>query len=206
MSLTTYFTGFGASLGLILAIGAQNAFVLRQGLKREHVLAVCLVCALSETLLVTVGITGFSTIARLLPLIEPVLRYGGAAFLVFYGARSLRSALTTGGALTVETLPAAPLSATIVAALALTFLNPHVYLDTVMLLGSISTRFEGEKPAFAAGAISASWLFFFTLGYGARLLRPVFSNPFAWRVLEAVIALVMWTIATTLILGGKTVS
>lgn len=194
-----FLPGFLLSLSLILAIGAQNAFVLRQGLRQEHVFAVCLVCAVSDALLIAAGIAGFGLASNALPWLEPVLRYGGALFLFVYAARSLRSALRNHGSLTPSSRQAAGLGATLAACLAFTWLNPHVYLDTVVLLGSISSQYEGQKTAFALGAMTASFLFFFTLGFGARLLRPVFASQTAWRVLDALVGVTMLAIALKLI-------
>lgn len=201
MSFSVFLTGLGVGLSLIVAIGAQNAFVLRQGLKGEHVLLVVLACAISDALLIFIGVTSFATIAALLPGVDPVLRYGGAAFLIWYGLKSLMSALRSDSALAVSGNSAAHWSKALLTCLALTWLNPHVYLDTVVLLGTISTQFSGEQLAFGAGAITGSFVFFFALGFGARWLRPLFARPQAWRVLEAVIALVMWAIAARLISG-----
>ena len=196
-----FLTGLGIGLSLILAIGAQNAFVLRQGLRGSHVLPVVLTCALSDAVLIVIGVTSFAQIARLLPWVEPVLRFGGAAFLIWYGAKSLRAALTSTEALWIDgAAPPEPLRPVLLTALALTWLNPHVYLDTVVLLGTISTQYPGQQWAFGAGAVSGSFLFFFALGYGARLLRPLFARPRAWRILEGGIALVMWAIALKLIM------
>lgn len=201
--LTIFLTGLGIGLSLIVAIGAQNAFVLRQGLRGSHVFAVVLTCALSDAILIVVGVTSFARIAAWLPMIEPVMRYGGAAFLIWYGARSLRAAFTSSQALWIDgAAPQEPLRPVLLTALALTWLNPHVYLDTVVLLGTISTQYPSQQAAFAAGAVSGSFLFFFTLGYGASRLRPLFAQPRAWRVLECAIALVMWTIAATLIMSA----
>lgn len=187
---------------LIVAIGAQNAFVLRQGLRNEHVFAVCLACAVSDLVLILVGVSSFAKIAGWLPWLNPVMRYAGAAFLFWYAAKSLRTALRSSAALTAETATArAGLARTLAACLAITWLNPHVYLDTIVLLGSISTQFRGFERSFAAGAVSASFLFFFALGYGATWLRPVFAKPTAWRALDAVIAVVMGGIASKLIVG-----
>lgn len=194
--------GFLLGLSLILAIGAQNAFVLRQGLRGEHVLAVCLACALSDAILIALGVAGFGAAAAAAPWLLPAMRYGGAAFLILYGARSLRAALGGGGALSPADAPRAPLGATLATCLALTWLNPHVYLDTVALIGSISTQYPGRAPAFAAGAMTASFAFFFALGYGARLLRPLFARPAAWRALDGCIALVMAALAAKLILDA----
>ncbi|WP_333829107.1 LysE/ArgO family amino acid transporter [Pararhodobacter sp.] len=203
MGIAVFFTGLTMGLSLIVAIGAQNAFVLRQGLRGEHVFAVCLTCAASDAFLILLGVTGFSQIAALLPWVDPVMRYGGAAFLIWYGARSLRSALGASSALRVQgNGQTTPLGTTLLACLAITWLNPHVYLDTVVLLGTISTQFPGDEALFAAGAVSGSFLFFFALGYGATRLRPVFAKPAAWRILEGVIALVMWAIALKLILSA----
>lgn len=199
MNPAVYGTGLTMGLSLIVAIGAQNAFVLRQGLRGEHLFAVCLACALSDAVLIMLGVTSFGHVAAWLPWLDPAMRYGGAAFLLWYGAKSLHSALRSSSALTVEAAGGASLMATLVTCLALTWLNPHVYLDTVVLLGTISTRFPGHEASFAAGAATASILFFFALGYGATRLRPVFARPAAWRVLEAVIALVMWAIAFKLL-------
>ncbi len=202
MDFSVYFTGFTMGLTLIMAIGAQNAFVLRQGLRGDHVFAVCLACALSDAILITVGVTAFRQIATVMPAIEPAMRYAGAAFLVWYGAKSLQSALRSSEVLAAASGTVAPFATTLLTCVALTWLNPHVYLDTVVLLGTISTQFPGKEAVFGAGAATASGVFFFSLGYGARLLRPVFANPFAWRILEGIIALVMWLIALTLLTGG----
>lgn len=203
MDPSTYMAGMTMGLGLIVAIGAQNVFVLRQGLRHEHVFAVCLACALSDAFLIIVGITSFAKIAVMLPWIDPAMRYGGAAFLAWYGARSLRSALRSRDALVVDCMDVpSNLGRTLLACLAITWLNPHVYLDTVVLLGTVSTQFPGQQLSFAAGATTGSFLFFFALGYGAKRLRPVFAKPASWRMLEGVIALVMWGIALKLILGA----
>lgn len=199
MNFPVYGTGLATGLSLIVAIGAQNAFVLRQGLRNEHVFAVCLACALSDALLITLGVTSFRQIAALLPWLDPVMRYAGVAFLAWYGARSLYSAFHSSGALTARAADSSSLRATLATCLALTWLNPHVYLDTFVLLGTISTRSPGYEASFAAGAATGSFLFFFSLGYGAIWLRPVFSKPAAWRILETLIALTMWTIALNLL-------
>jgi L-lysine exporter family protein LysE/ArgO len=202
MNLPVFFAGLSMGLSLIVAIGAQNAFVLRQGLRNEHVFAVSLVCALSDAVLITLGVTSFGRVATWLPWLEPVMRYGGAAFLIWYGARSLNSALRSGEALSVVApTDQVGLPTTLLACLAITWLNPHVYLDTVVLLGTVSTQFGGAETWFAAGAIVGSFLFFFGLGFGATRLRPFFAEPEAWRILEAVIALIMWAIALKLLLG-----
>jgi L-lysine exporter family protein LysE/ArgO len=189
--------GFFLGFSLILAIGAQNAFVLRQGLRRAHVFAVCLTCALSDAILIVAGVAGFGALAEAVPWLEPVMRWGGAAFLTVYGFRSLWAAWRGGAALEAGEA-AGSLRAALLTCLALTWLNPHVYLDTVVLLGSVSAQYE-DKLAFGVGAVLASFTFFFSLGYGARGLAPLFARPGAWRVLDAGVGLVMLAIAVKLI-------
>lgn len=203
MNASVFLAGLAMGLSLIVAIGAQNAFVLRQGLRNEHVFAVCLACALSDVVLIVLGVTSFGKVAGWLPWLGAVMRYAGAAFLIWYGVRSLRAALRSTEALTVAaTTERNSLQKTLLMCLALTWLNPHVYLDTVVLLGTISTQFKGFESSFAAGAVSASFLFFFALGYGAIWLRPVFAKPSAWRVLDGLIAVVMGGIAFELVAGA----
>lgn len=197
--MTSFFAGFALSISLILAIGAQNAFVLRQGLRGQHVLAVVLTCAISDAILITIGVAGFAAVNEAIPGLAPIMRWGGAAFLVVYGALSFRAAFAAGGALEPAETGAGALGRAVGTVLALTWLNPHVYLDTVILLGSISTNYEGRQLAFGSGAVTASFVFFFSLGYGARLLRPLFAKPIAWRVLEGVVGVTMWAIAAKLV-------
>ena len=194
----TYLVGLGTGLSLIVAIGAQNAFVLRQGLLRSHVFAVGLFCALSDAILVSLGVFAAGSLSQIAPWFAEVMRWGGAAFLICYGLKAARSALAGGDGLRATGQGQAfwPAMGTVAA---LTWANPHVYLDTVVLLGAISADFS-NKQAFAAGAITGSFLFFFSLGYGARLLAPIFAKPRAWQVLDMVIALVMWSIAAKLIM------
>ena len=196
--MQAYLAGFGLGFSLILAIGAQNAFVLRQGLMRQHVLPVVLTCAISDALLVSLGVAGFGALTARLPWLETVMRWGGAAFLTWYGLRALRSAVAGGAAL--EAGASAPsLRASLLTCLALTWLNPHVYLDTVVLLGALSAQY-GAPLLFGAGAVTASFVFFFALGYGARALAPVFARPRAWRVLDALVGCTMLAIAASLLL------
>ena len=193
--------GFLLGASLIIAIGAQNAFVLRQGLKREFVFVVCMICAASDALLIAAGVAGLGTLVRQSPNLVAVVTIGGAAFLILYGLRAffraarpetMRAAATSTG----------PLSAAIAACLAFTFLNPHVYLDTVLLLGGLSGRYAGAaRAAYGGGAVLASFAWFFGLGYGARLLTPVFASPRAWQILDIAIGIVMWAIAAGLIAG-----
>lgn len=191
--------GFALGLSLILAIGAQNAFVLRQGIRREHVFATVLTCAISDALLIAVGVAGFGALAEALPWLESVMRYGGAAFLVWYGARNFLAAWRGGQALETEGRVRSSLKGVLGTVLMLTWLNPHVYLDTVVLLGSISAQWE-NKLGFALGAMTSSFVFFFSLGYGARLLRPFFAKPRSWQILDAVVGATMWAIAVKLVL------
>lgn len=198
--MNDYLAGLAASLSLIVAIGAQNAFVLKQGLMRRHVLATCAFCAVSDAVLISAGVLGAGAIAAQAPGFLAVMRWGGAAFLLVYGARAFRAAWRGDGVLRAGE-GAAGLWATLAVLAALTWLNPHVWLDTVVLLGAISARWE-DKSGFIAGAITASILFFFALGYGARWLLPLFARPMAWRVLDLLVGLVMWSIALGFVLHG----
>ena len=199
--MQTMIAGFGLGLSLILAIGAQNAFVLRQGIRRSHVFAVCLTCALSDALLIAAGVAGFGSLAQAVPWIETVMRWGGALFLIAYGARALLSAWRGGAVLSVKGGAVEALGPVLATCLALTWLNPHVYLDTVVLLGSVAAQYE-DRLSFAVGAMTASFVFFFTLGFGARRLAPLFARPQAWRVLDLGVGLLMWAIAAALIRGA----
>ena len=198
--LHTYLQGFAIGLSLIVAIGAQNTFVLKQGLKKQAVFWVCFVCALSDSILVVLGITGFATVIQLYPELVGFAKWAGAVFLLWYGLQHAIQAFKSNQSLHAGSQNEIKLSKIIIVCLALTWLNPHVYLDTVVLIGSISTQFEQTKLYFALGVITASWFFFFSLGYGARVLIPVFANPQAWKVLDVVIALIMWSIAISLIM------
>ena len=197
--LSAYLFGFWVAFSLILAIGAQNAFVLKQGLRREHVLPVVLVCAISDAILISIGVFGFASLTDFIPNLAPVMLWLGAAFLFAYGAFSFWRGWKGGAALNPATGPATTLKAAVLFCLAITWLNPHVYLDTVLLIGSIATRFEGNEAAFWAGAVSSSFTFFFSLGFGARLLAPIMARPSSWRVLEVLIGCIMWAIALGLI-------
>lgn len=196
-----FLAGFQLSFGLIMAIGAQNAFVLRQGLRREHVLAVCLFCAVSDALLIAAGVAGMGAIAEHVPAAGAVLRWGGVAFLFWYGARAFRAAWDGGAMLRAERGGGEPLVRVIATLALLTWLNPHVWLDTVVLIGSIASQYPGQSVAFGAGAAAASFVFFLSLGFGARLLAPLFARPRAWQVLDAIVGIIMWSIAARLALG-----
>ena len=172
-----------------MAIGAQNAFVLKSGLRREHIFIICTLCALSDAALIAAGIFGFGSLLDAVPSLEIVMRWAGACFLSVYGAKSFLSAWRGGAS-----LQAAGASNT------LTWLNPHVYLDTVVLLGAVAAQHD-DRFIFGLGAVSASFVFFYALGFGARLLAPVFSKPLAWRVLDACVGALMWAIALHLFFG-----
>jgi L-lysine exporter family protein LysE/ArgO len=191
--------GFG--LSLIVAIGAQNAFVLRQGLRREHVLPVVSVCAVSDAVLIVVGVAGLGELLELVPWMIDALRVMGAAFLFGYALIAARRALSPSALAASAGGESTPLWTVLGTCVALTWLNPHVYLDTVVLLGSVAASRGDDRWAFGAGAVLGSVVWFAALGYGARFLRPVFARPAAWRVLDAVIALVMTGIAVSLLLG-----
>jgi L-lysine exporter family protein LysE/ArgO len=195
-------SGLALGLGLIVAIGAQNAFVLRQGLRVEHVAAVVAVCALSDIVLIAAGVLGAGAALARLPWLIPVVCLAGAAFLLGYGALAARRALRPGALVSDEAGARAGLTVTVGTCLALTWLNPHVYLDTVVLLGSTASTYGEYRWQFAAGAAVGSAVWFTGLGYGARLLRPVFARPVAWRVLDGGIAVVMTALAVSLAVRG----
>ena len=191
-------TGFATGLGLIIAIGAQNAFVLRQGLRREYVFPIVLFAAVSDALLIIVGIAGLGALIQGFPLALEVIRYAGAAYLTWFGISAVRRAMKPS---TLEaasegkgTLAGAQLSIA-----ALTYLNPHVYLDTVILLGGVANQFNDDRWVFGLGAATASFVWFFSLGYVAKFLSRFVSSPKFWRVLDSFIAVVMFTIAVLLL-------
>jgi L-lysine exporter family protein LysE/ArgO len=251
--LAAALAGLGLGLGLIAAIGAQNAFVLRQGIRREHVLAVVLICIASDAVLILAGVAGAGALFKAVPWLVTVARWGGALFLLSYALLAARRALRRpdpdAGALRVDPRPAnertpggkaetnhdpaptaasrgpdrvgtstlaieAPVAwglaapepsrllAVVTTALALTWLNPHVYLDTFVLLGSVGSSHGSARWAFAAGATLGSTLWFCALGLAARALAPVFARPIAWRVLDGIIAVVMTCVATGLLLSS----
>jgi L-lysine exporter family protein LysE/ArgO len=204
VALLAVLSGLGFGLSLIVAIGAQNAFVLRQGLRREHVTAVVLVCTVSDVILIAAGVGGLGALIRATPQLLVAARIAGAAFLLVYSVLAARRALRPGSLAADPTARSPVLSAAIGTCLALTWLNPHVYLDTVVLLGSVASTHGADRWWFAAGAIVASTLWFTTLGYGARLLRPLYARPVAWRYLDGVIAVLMIVIAGSLLFGLRT--
>lgn len=194
-------SGLGFGLSLIIAIGAQNAYVLRQGLRREHVLLVVAICAISDAVLIAVGVAGLGSLLDLAPWLVDVMSIGGAAFLLTYAALAARRAWRPSAISADGDGPTTPLWTAVTTVLALTWLNPHVYLDTVILLGSVAGTHGDERWWFGAGAVVGSVVWFTALGYGARLLEPLFARPVAWRVLDALIAVVMAAIAISLIHG-----
>jgi L-lysine exporter family protein LysE/ArgO len=215
MDFTVLVAGLGLGFSLIVAIGAQNVFVLRQGIRREHVFVVAAICAVSDAVLIAAGVGGMGAVLSAAPWLVGVARWAGAAFLVGYAVLAARRALrgtesglvvhasaspgdsAGGGVATATRTALLPVALT---CLALTWLNPHVYLDTVVLLGSVGATYGDQRWIFAAGAMLASVVWFFSLAYGARLLGRVLASPRAWRILDGVIAVVMLAIAVSLVL------
>jgi len=200
----SFLAGLGLGLSLIVAIGAQNAFVLRQGIRREHVLAVIIICALSDAVLIVAGVAGLGFLIERMPWLVVVAQWLGAAFLLTYGLLAARRALRgTDLGLSAQALtrarPGGRLVPVVLTVLALTWLNPHVYLDTVLMLGSIAATHGDERWIFAAGAVVASIVWFTALGYGARYLGRWLNTARAWRILDGVIAVIMIALAVSLI-------
>ncbi|WP_082590582.1 LysE/ArgO family amino acid transporter [Agromyces sp. Soil535] len=233
MPVSSLLAGLGLGLSLIVAIGAQNLFVLRQGIRREHVFAVAAICAASDLALIIVGVSGVGAVLEAVPWLVDVVRWAGAAFLVGYGLIAARRAIRPSGAALVAAggtdaarrsdagagtpaasggpeasgtatatlaAPRTALLSAVLTCLALTWLNPHVYLDTVFLLGSVASTHGDGRWAFAVGAGAASIVWFFGLAYGARLLGGALASPRAWRVLDGVIAVVMVALGVSLVL------
>ena len=203
--IQSFLTGFFLGFSLIVAIGAQNTFVLRQGILGQHVFYVALFCALSDALLICIGVAGISFFLNTFISQNSNILFGlSAVWLVGYGVIRLRSALKSNNTIEIEASTIKGLLPTISVAAVLTFLNPHVYLDTMILIGSISQQFSGfHKIIFTFGAVLASFIFFFSLAYGARLLIPIMQHPFSWRILDSLIALIMFTIAFQLASAGN---
>jgi L-lysine exporter family protein LysE/ArgO len=200
MISSAYLAGLGTGAGLIIAIGAQNAFVLRQGLQRHYIGSVVAVCVLADISLILLGVAGMGLMVQQQPGLLNWLRYAGAAFLAAYGLLALRRAWRGESGLQPAGDGTLSRGRVVAACLAFTLLNPHVYLDTVVLLGSLSTHYEGEAQwVFAAGASTASVVWFLSLGYGARLLLPVFRSQLAWRIFDVAIALFMLTLVVVLL-------
>ncbi len=199
--LAAYAFGFGLGASLIVAIGAQNAYVLKQGLAGRHVLLIVSICAAIDMTLIALGVAGMGALIQHSPLLLTGVKWFGAAFLSLYGLRAFVAAWRGAGHLDAGGVAGGSVRTTVLTVLALSLLNPHVYLDTVVLLGSIGGR-NGWPGSlyFAAGAMSASVAWFFVLGFGARLLRPVFERDISWRILDAVIDVVMGAIAASLVI------
>lgn len=196
-----FWQGLATGLALIVAIGSQNAYVLRQGIRREHVLPLVAFCALSDALLILAGIGGAGVLIRGNDALMQVTRYGGALFLASYGASAARRAWR-GNHMQLEQSQGVTLAAALTACFGFTFLNPHVYLDTVVLLGSIANQLpDPGRWVFGAGACLGSLLWFSALGFGARYLAPLFQTTTAWRMLDSVIALTMFALALMLMMG-----
>ena len=192
-----FLPGALTSMSLIMAIGAQNAFVIRQSLTRQHVLPLVLICAIADATFIALGIAGLGAVIQGLPWLLEILRWFGVAYLTWFGINSLRSAFK-GEALDAGTAESKTLKQVVVSVLGFTFLNPHFYLDTVILLGSIGNSFGEEKWVFAAGATLGSIIWFFSIGYGARAASRFMSKPIFWKVLDITIACIMFAIAILL--------
>ena len=216
----SFFVGLGIGLSLIIAIGTQNAFVLRQGVRREHVFTVALLCAVSDAVLILLGVAGVGVALQAAPWLIVIARWGGVVFLVTYATLALRRALKPAETGLVATPDAAPsvataahgsgttvtakksLTAVVLATLAITWLNPHVYLDTIVFLGSVAQTQGDGRWLFAIGAFTGSFVWFFALAYGARYLGRFLSSARSWRILDIVIAVFMLVIAAILAFGG----
>ena len=199
--MTPVLFGFVTGLSLIVAIGAQNAFVLRQGIRNEHVLPVVILCAVSDLILIMAGVAGVGALVTAHPQLLTAAAYGGAAFLLGYGLLAARRAIHPA-TLTPSDAGPTRLKSVLLTCLALTFLNPHVYLDTVVLLGTLATQQGEARWRFGAGAAAASTVWFFSLGFGARRLSGLFAKPTTWRVLDGLIALIMIALGISLALGA----
>lgn len=199
--MTDYLAGLGLGFSLILAIGSQNAFVLKQGLLRSHVFAICLFCAVSDAILISAGVAGFGAVTAKFPQLVMVAKYAGAMFLLMYGLKSLYASFTISHAMTTSDVHIRSLKKVLLLCFAFTWLNPHVYLDTLVLVGMVSTG-ATNKAIFVLGAVSASFIFFFSLGYGARLLSPIFAKPKAWNILDALVGILLVGLAVNLVWGA----
>lgn len=200
-ALLAALSGLGFGLSLIVAIGAQNAFVLRQGLRREHVGPIVVICALSDAVLIAAGVAGMGALIARIPWLMLLIRFGGAAFLIAYALLAFKRALHSERLETDAAGAGLSLRQAVLTVLAFTWLNPHVYLDTVLLLGSVANSHPGHTLAFGVGASLGSVIWFIGLGYGARALSRVFARPAAWRVLDVVIGVIMLVLGVRLALG-----
>ena len=189
-----FVSGFLISISLILALGPQNVFVLRQGLLRSHVFAACLICSISDALLIAAGVLGVGLFISEIEELAIWMSVGAALFLIFYGCLRIKSALDPKG-MEVSEGESQDLWPTILAGLAFTYLNPHVYVDTLLLIGGASSSYVGDEMMFGIGAATASFVFFFSLGYGAQRLSPILNNPESWKIIDLFVAGVMFTVA-----------
>ena len=197
--MLTLISGFLSGLSLIVAIGAQNAYVIKQGLRREYVLLIVLICSISDALLIFLGSAGLGQIIQSIPELLEVVRWFGVVYLLWFGIKSVKSAFTNQS-LTASDGQLSSKKMVITTMLALTFLNPHVYLDTVILLGSIANQFENQRWLFSTGAALGSFFWFFSIGYGAKAASRFMSKPIFWKVLDLIIAAIMFSIAIFLAL------
>jgi L-lysine exporter family protein LysE/ArgO len=208
IAISSYLAGIVLGASLIIAIGAQNAHVLRQGLKREDVLLVATLCSTTDILLILIGTLGFGSLLGSFPFLTKIAAWAGAVFLLFYGFFAFKSARKTQSLLMenqIENKTKHSEKKIVLLTLAVSLLNPHVYLDTVVLIGGIAAQYpSGQRLFFALGASTVSILWFFGLAYGARLVAPFFNNPNAWSILDILIGLIMWGIAISLIMGEIT--
>lgn len=202
LTFPPFLAGLGSGLSLIVAIGAQNAFVLRQGIRREHVLGVVILCALSDALLIFAGVAGVGAVIATAPWVLTVARWAGALFLVVYAALALKRAIQPAS-LRAEGSAGGSRTGALATAAAMTWLNPHVYLDTMVLLGTIANA-QGDpgRWIFGAGAVLGSFLWFPLLGFGARMLAGFFAKPASWRILDSLVAAVMLLVAAGLLSGS----
>lgn len=202
MILFPFISGLLTGASLLIAIGPQNAFVIKQGLMKNQVLVTALYCAIMDALLICLGVMGVGPIFTSNWVLMYIAGYGGAAFLYWYGYRAFKGAFKNEQLRIDRSTEVPSLKKTFILLSVFTFLNPNVYLDTVILIGSISTQFcAPERPFYALGAITSSFIWFFSIAFGARLLSPLFENPKAWKVLDFIIGCIMWAIATSLLLN-----
>jgi L-lysine exporter family protein LysE/ArgO len=201
--LSTFFNGLGLGAGLIMAIGAQNVHVLRAGIKRQHVALTVMVCITLDVLLICIGVAGVGSLVQASPLLLGLARWGGAAFLLWYGLRSWRAVFSNATLKMGEAHDIVSTSQALLSVMAISLLNPHVYLDTVVLLGAIGGHFPvSERPSFALGASCASLLWFVSLGFGARGLSRLFSRPVAWKWIDALTGTTMFVLSGSIAFGS----
>jgi len=200
--LFTFFKGLSVGAGLIIAIGAQNAFVLKNGITRKHVFTMAIICSLIDAIMIYIGVSGLGHFIAESTVLLNIAKYGGALFLFYYGTKSFYSAVYIAHSIAnADINDSNNLKKTIITLLTLSLLNPHLYLDTLVLLGSIGAQIaENQRIYFTIGAVCASFLWFFSLAYGARYLSPLFKKPVSWKILDAIIGIIMWAIAGSLLI------